>query len=179
MKHLVVTILGALLVAACASPRPSPSPAAPTSGATMSPDDIRPSPTPTAVATPAETVLCVPEVLPSSSPFHGDPCPAAIAAVRAVVQPLGRAIARIVLEPNPFACGNLWPGVGSPAVCFGPMVVPGTWMHGWVRFVGSTEFAAVQVGRPYPQPGSSPSPDSTWTATVVALADPPSGWVMP
>ena len=107
-----------------------------------------------------------------------DPCPPAIAAVRAVIEPLGRPIARIVLQPQPFECGDLWPGVGSPAICFGPLVLPGTTMHGWVSFVGSPKVAAVSL-RLQPATGPSPVPSSMWVATIAAFEVPPAGWVMP
>ena len=133
----------------------------------------RAPPTPTQ---PAETVLCVPETLDSSSPFSGDPCPGALTAVQIAVQSTGLTIARIVLQPYGFSCGELWPGVGSPLICYGPMVISGTAMHGWVSFAGSPRIAAIYLHRPNPEPGSSSPPDTTWTATIEALAIPPSGW---
>ena len=180
MRLAMVMLVASLVVGACAPPAPStpelPTATPPSSSVVGSPMPATPPPTATP---PADTVLCVPPTLPPSSPFGGDPCPAAIAAVRAVVEPTGFTIGRIVLEPDRFSCGAYWPGVESPIVCYGPFILPGTAMHGWVSFVGSNEVAAVEVRRPYPAPDQSPSPSAQWTASIVALAVPPAGWVMP
>ena len=180
-RLLPLAPIAALIVAfaACASPAPSPS--APTSTPTpaiSAPGTLAP-PTSSPTATePAETDVCVPE--PLKTVYIGDdPCPSAIAAVRAAVASLGLPIARIVLQPRPFDCGPyLWPGVGSPMVCFGPMIIAGSAMHGWVSFMGSTKVAAVWLVR-QPPSGSSPAPSPMWVATIAAFQVPPAGWVMP
>lgn len=106
----------------------------------------------------------------------GNPCPSALAAVQAVVAPLGLPMSQIRIQPGPFQCGVLWPGVQSPVVCFGPAIVPGASMHGWVAFVESTKVAAVGLYRTPPQ-GSTPA--GPWKASVVAFTVPPDGWLMP
>lgn len=111
--------------------------------------------------------------------LEGDPCPSALAAVRAIVDPLGLPIARIYLEPGPFICGSyLWPGIGSPPVCFGPIIVPGTNMRGWIAFHGTDKVAAVALRRQVPR-RASPASVPPWKAVVMALVVPPAGWVMP
>jgi hypothetical protein len=180
-RLLIYTALAALVVAvaACASPVPSPAASTPTStpatSATGTPAPVTPPPTATP---PAETDACVAE--PMKTVYIGiDPCPPAIAAVRAVVAPLGLPVARMVLQPRPFACGrDLWPGVESPMVCFGVLVIAGTTMHGWVSFTGSAKVAAVSL-RLQPATGPSPAPSPMWVATIVAFQVPPAGWVMP
>ncbi len=119
--------------------------------------------------------MCLAE--PMKAVYIGiDPCPLAIAAVRAVVAPLGLPVARLVLQPDPF-CGGPWP-VGSPPVCFGVMVILGTTMHGWVSFTGSDKVAAVSL-RLQGAMDPSPPPKPTWVATIEAFEVPPAGWMMP
>ncbi len=166
-------------VAACASPAPSPSAQMPTATPAVSaPGTLAPVTPPPTATPPAETDACVPE--PMKGVYIGlDPCPPAIAAVRAVIAPLGLPIARIVLQPQPFACGrDLWPGVGSPMICLGVLVISGTAMHGWVSFTGSAKVAAVSL-RLQPATGPSPAPSPMWVATLAAFRVPPAGWVMP
>jgi len=119
------------------------------------------------------------ETAPLPSALAGDPCPAALAAVRALVAPLGFPIARIYLAPEPFVCGDLWPGVGSPMVCFGPLILPGRDMHGWVAFNGTAKIAAVTLDRPFPPDGSPTASAPPWQASLAAFVVPPAGWVMP
>ena len=177
VKAIVAVITVVLALVGCASPAPSPVPTA--------------SPAPTATPL-AETVLCVPEVGPLPSALRGDPCPAAILAVRAIVAPLGLPVARIVIEPGPFNCGDYWPGgsKGQGTVCAGLPISPGTTMHSWVSFAGSAQVAAVELSRPNPNvftvyPSGtprgtpSPAPRETWKAGIEAFEMPPTGWVMP
>jgi hypothetical protein len=63
-------------------------------------------------------------------------------------------------------------------ICFGPLVMPGTTMHGWVSFTGSAKVAAVSLHL-QPATGPSPAPSPMWVATIVAFQVPPAGWVMP
>jgi hypothetical protein len=114
--------------------------------------------------------------MPLPSGLQGDPCPSAIAATRAAVAPLGLTIARIHLEPGVFRCGAFWPGVGTPNVCLGPIVLPGTAMFGWVAFSGTAKVAAIQLSR---TPSFDTTPSSPWRASLVAFDMPPAGWVMP
>jgi hypothetical protein len=109
--------------------------------------------------------------------FEGDPCPAALVAVRALVAPLGYPISRIHLAPGPFFCDDLWPGVGTLQVCFGPIILPGPSRHGWVAFAGNARVAAVALVRPEPTYATSTA--GPWSATLVAFAVPPAGWVWP
>ena len=177
---LALAAVAALVVAvaACASPVPSPSasasPSTPAASAPGKPAPVTPPPTTTP---PAETDVCVAE--PMKTVYIGiDPCPPAIAAVRAVVAPLGLPVARMVLQPRPFDCGDLWPGIGSPMICAGVVVIPGTTMHGWVTFVGSDKVAAVSL-RLQGATDPSPPPSPVWVAQIVAFQVPPAGWAMP
>ena len=60
------------------------------------------------------------------------------------------------------------------------LVIPGQYMHAWVRFLGSEQVAAVMLGRDLPAdlrvPAASPLP---WNATLVTVEVPPAAWVMP
>jgi hypothetical protein len=166
-------LLGLVILAGCAStpsPTPSPSTASPASS---------PSPASSSSPAPAASALvtCLPETGPLPSGFGGDPCPSAIAAIRAVVAPLRLTIARLRIEPGPFECGDLWPGVGTPPACR-PPVIPGRDMHGWVSFVGTDRVAAVALVRQLPD-GALASTPGPWQATLLELEDPPGGWVMP
>ncbi len=174
MRHLVILLL-AVALAGCASPGPT---------LTLTPAPT-PSPTPSASPAPSPTpppntsVTCLRETAPLPSALAGDPCPAALAAVRALVAPLGLPIARIYLAPDPFFCGDLWPEVGSSTVCAGPIVLPGRDMHGWVAFTGTAKIAAVALERPFPPAGSPTASAPPWQATLAAFVVPPAGWVMP
>jgi hypothetical protein len=96
-----------------------------------------------------------------------------------IVEPLDFRIARIYIEPGPFICGDyLWPGIGSPPVCFGPLIIPGTMMRGWVAFHGTDKVAAVALSRQVPR-RASPSPVPPWRALLMDFVVPPTGWVMP
>jgi hypothetical protein len=119
-------------------------------------------------------VTCVSEVvtLPSGGRM-ADECPSAIVAFGAVAAPLG-SIARIHIDPRPFACGNLWPGIASTPVCFGALILSGSAMHGWATFVGTDKVAAIELSRSWV--GTSFGP---WRGNLLAFVVPPAGWVMP
>jgi len=139
-----------------------------------------PPATPTAEPAPTPAVSCAGEVTPLPSLLASDPCPDAILAVQLAVAPVRLPIERLVVEPGPFYCDVLWPGIGSPAACFGVSVRPGQFMHGWASFRGSDEVAAVMLGLDLPDdlgaPGATRPP---WHATLVTVETPPAGWVMP
>ena len=97
-----------------------------------------PSPSPTSVEA---VVTCVPEAGPLPSAMEGDPCPEVIAAVRALVEPLGTPVS-IYVEAGAAPCLDPWDLPGDD-VCFGPIVLPGTQMHGWVTFADTDKVAAV------------------------------------
>lgn len=181
MKTFAIALLCALLVACAPAPSPSISPSPTAAASPSAPSPSAPSPAPSVslpTSTPTETVICVPEPGPLPSAL-GDPCPSAIAAVRTVVEPLGEPIVRIYLQPGLF-CGGLWPGVGSPPICFGVLVVPGSAMHGWVSFSGTDKVAAVTLRRDvFPVSEAIPSPVPPWTASLAAFIVPPAGWSMP
>src|SRR5450759_4079409 len=137
MRYLLGLLL-AVVLAGCASPAPTAEPMptpSPTPTAASSPT---PSPSPSTSPSPlaSPSVTCVSEVvtLPSGGRM-ADECPSAIVAFGAVAAPLG-SIARIHIDPRPFACGNLWPGIASTPVCFGALILSGSAMHGWATFVG-------------------------------------------
>jgi hypothetical protein len=152
----------------------------------------RPSPTgtasPSGTASPtvaqtasAASIRCAPESAPVPSLLASDPCPDAIVAVQLAVAPVRLPIERLVIEPGPFYCDVIWPGVGSPRACPGGYAVrPGQFMHAWVAFRGTDEVAAVMLGLDLPdnlnEPGATRPP---WLATLVAVEVPPAGWVMP
>jgi hypothetical protein len=100
--------------------------------------------------------------------------------VELAVAPVRLPIERMVLEPGPFYCDVIWPGATTAPACFGTLVIPGQYLHAWVRFVRSDEVAAVMLGRDLPAdltvPATTPLP---WNATLVAVEVPPKGWVMP
>jgi hypothetical protein len=133
-----------------------------------------------AMATPDPSVRCRAEAGAFTGSLAQDPCPGAVAAVRDAVASVTVPIDRIVIEPGPFFCDEVWLGAGTPRVCAGPGVQPGQFMHAWVAFRGSSEVAAVMLGLDMPQnpnaPGATRPP---WHATLVRLEVPPAGWVMP
>lgn len=175
MKKIAALMVVAAAVVACASPTPSPVPTKTHDQTpTGSPAPVSQSPTATP---PAETVACVPEAAPTAS-IPADPCPLALAAIRNAVARFQLPIGRIVLQPEPFECGALWPGVASPLFCPLHVVLTGTTMHGWVGFTGSAKIAAVSLHF-QPASGASPVPSPTWTTFVAAFQVPPAGWVMP
>jgi hypothetical protein len=141
-------------------------------------------PSPNAQASPEPTIVisisCTPEPGTVQRALRGDPCPGAVTAVELAVAQVRLPIRRIVIEPGPFYCEVVWPGIASPPACFGPLVIPGQYMHAWVSFQGSGEVAAVMLGRDIPAnldlPAASPLP---WIATLVTVEVPPPGWVTP
>jgi hypothetical protein len=154
----VAALLAALVVTACGEPPQ----------ATTQPTEAGPA------------ITCTREATPLPSMLSSDPCPDAVLAVQLAVAPVRLPIERIVIEPGPFYCNVIWPGVGSPVACFGFTVQPGQYMHAWVRFRDTDRVAAVMLGLNLPdeqgEPGATRPP---WHATLVAVEVPPSGWVMP
>jgi hypothetical protein len=185
---IALTVVVAALVFLLGDDRLAPSPttipitpsslASPLASArVVTPDPVvTPAPTPV----PTTTASCTREAAPLPSALADDPCPGAILAVELAVAPVRLPIQRIVIEPGPFYCDVLWPGVGSPSLCYGVMVRPGQFMHAWASFVGSEKVAAVALGLDLPDdlaaPGATRPP---WNATLAAIEVPPAGWVMP
>lgn len=154
-----------------------------TARATPSPAAASPALSAAPAATPLEpvpTIRCTPETGPLTGMLASDPCPSAIVAVEAATAGIGVPMERIVIEPGPFYCNEVWPGVGSPRACSMFAIRPGQYMHAWVRFVESERIAAVMLGLDLPEnvnePGATRPP---WSTTVVAVEVPPDGWVMP
>jgi hypothetical protein len=138
-----------------------------------------PEPSPSAIATqPSIEIACTPD---SEAPAYlGDPCPEATAAVELAAAPVRLPIVRVVVEPGPFYCDDVWPGFGSDVPCYGPAVQPGQFMHAWVTFSGTTKVAAVMLGRDLPTDVGSQLPTPPpWTATLVKVEVPPEGWTLP
>lgn len=142
------------------------------------PNPAPPRPTPTTAQ--AAELACIAEAGPVPSALSSDPCPAAILAVELAVAPVRLPIQRIVVEPGPFYCNVIWPGVGTAPVCYEPFQRPGQFMHAWASFAKSSKVAVVMLGLDLPddldRPGSTRPP---WNATLVAVEIPPAGWVMP
>jgi len=175
-RHPLAIALVALLGAACSPTNPQPSTAV-TASQTSSPGQTAPA---TSAASPAIDIACTPtpaEVVPA---LRGDPCPGAISAVEGAVAPLPFTVSRIVIEPGPFYCDDVWPGTRSLPACYGVLVLPGQYMHAWAAFASSDKVAAVMLGRDIPSnlevPAASPLP---WSATLVKFEIPPAGWSMP
>jgi hypothetical protein len=175
MRRVAIAI--AALVLAC-TPTVSPSPTQ--TAITPNPSTASPAPTvPALPSVPAISITCRAQSAPQPA-LGGDPCPGAITAVELVVAAVRLPVERIVIDPGPFYCDVIWPGVQTPPACFGTLVFPGQYMHGWVRFLRSEEIAVVMLGRDLPAdlnvPAATPLP---WMATLVAVEVPPAGWVMP
>jgi hypothetical protein len=184
MRCLAALLLS-LVVAACAAPAPTPEPSIPTVSPVPTPSPPQPSvtaptsspsPAPAESPEPSPSITCVQEITAGPAIPLGEPCVSAIPAVRAVVAPLGLPIVRMYVEPGPFQCGVIWPGLQSMSVCAGIPVIPGAQMHGWVAFTGTAKVAAVSLFRAPPE-GTTPS--GPWQATIVAFGVPPTGWMMP
>ncbi len=123
-------------------------------------------------------VSCTPDT--RAPAYLGDACPTVIPIVELAVAPVRLPLERVVIEPGPFYCDDVWPGAGSFVPCYGPLVQPGQFMHAWVSFARSTEVAAVMLGRDLPtEIGSPPPTPPPWTATLVKVEVPPAGWKMP
>lgn len=149
--------------------------------AACSPTTSPPSSIEVLSATPSASgidISCTPD---SQAPAYlGDPCPAVTVAVELAVAPVRLPIVRVVIEPGPFYCDDVWPGAGSEVPCYGPNVQPGQFMHAWVSFTGSPNVAAVMLGRNLPTEVGSPAPTPPpWTATLVRTEVPPADWSMP
>ena len=165
-KRAMPALALCILLAGACSPTPSISPAS-TSIESAAPSGA------------AMTIACRPDT-PAEPALRGDPCPDAVAAVELSVAPVRLPIERLVIEPGPFYCDVIWPGATTAPACFGSIVIPGQYMHAWVRFLRSEQVAAVMLGRDLPAdlsvPAATPLP---WKATLVAVEVPPAGWVMP
>ena len=164
-RHLGLTavLIAGAAVGACA-PTPSAPPSQSAAAVAASPASIE--------------VVCTPDA--DAPAYLGDPCPPAIVAVELAVAPVRLPIARVVIEPGPFFCNDVWPGAGVEPPCYAPMVQPGQFMHAWVSFARSTEVGAVMLGRELPlEIGSPPPPPPPWAATLVTVEVPPAGWSMP
>jgi hypothetical protein len=158
-----VVLIAGVAIGGC-SPTPSTPPSQQPTAATASPASI--------------AVACTPDV--SAPAYLGDPCPPATVAVELAVAPVRLPISRVVIEPGPFFCDDVWPGAGVEVPCYGPMAQPGQFMHAWVSFEQSSDVAAVMLGRDLPLEIGSPSPTPPpWTATLVTVEVPPAGWSMP
>jgi hypothetical protein len=164
----------AVLILAACTPTLNPSRSPATSPTSLPTSSASSSPT-----APPMSISCQPEAAPAPA-LQGDPCPGAISAVELAVAPVRLPIERMVLEPGPFYCDVIWPGATTAPACFGTLVIPGQYMHAWVRFVRSDEVAAVMLGRDLPADLTVPAPTLLpWNATLVAVEVPPTGWVMP
>lgn len=177
---LVVAVLAVLMtvgVAIVVSGRPTgPAPLHPAeTTARANPTDRprAPSPGPTA------KVRCTEETGPLAPGLDGPACPSAVLAVEIAVAPVRLPIERIVVEPGPFYCDLLWPGVQTAPVCIGYAVQPGQFMHAWVSFAGSPKVAVVMLGLNLPVDDASPPARPPWQTSLVTVELPPNGWVMP
>ena len=128
---------------------------------------------------PTAQVACAEEPGPLAPGLSGRACPAAILAVELAVAPVRLPIERIVVEPGPFFCDLIWPGIQSPAACFGFNVRPGQYMHAWASFTGSPRVAAVMLGIDLPNDDAAVATRPPWSATLYTVEIPPAGWVMP
>ena len=120
--------------------------------------------------------MCEPD---PGAPQLGDPCPSAIEAIQAAVTLLGSEVTLAVIQPGPFLCGVLWPGVQSEPVCVGAFMAPGMFMHAWIAFSGTARVAAVSLDRALPSDTSPLASSGPWHASVEAFEVPPAVWVFP
>jgi hypothetical protein len=163
---------GAGVRSAGAPPASGGGPASPTPAPSTGPS------TSAAPSGPVARLTCTPD--PNAFDL-GDPCPSALEAVERAVAPLGQAVSAIDIEPGPFLCDQLWPGVGRDQ-CFGTFVRPGRFMHAWAEFMDSPRIAAISLARDgptVPAASSASSAPSAWRATVEAYEIPPQGWAFP
>jgi hypothetical protein len=155
------------IIAAGTTPRSTATPGAPSATAVG----------PSALAI---SIDCRRESGPMPAYLAGDPCPSAIVAVELAVAPVRLPIERMVIVSGPLFCDVIWEGVGSPAVCFGPAIRPGQFMHAYVRFDGSSRVAVVMLGLDLPADDNDPfATRPPWNSTLIAVEVPPAGWVMP
>ena len=170
MRRAAIAV--AALVLGCAPTVTAPPTVAPTASFTPAASEGP------AGSSPPIDVRCTPDR--EAPTVLGDPCPEAIVAVELAVAPVRLPIRRVVIEPGPFYCNNVWPGAGSEAPCYGPIIRPGQYMHAWVSFERSDQNAAVMLGRDFPTEPGSPEPTvEPWSATLVTVEVPPAAWVMP
>jgi hypothetical protein len=109
-----------------------------------------------------------------------DPCPTAIPAVELAVATVRLTIVRMVIEPGPLYCDVVWEGYGTPPPCPGVATRPGQFMHAYVAFRGTDKVAVVMLGLDLPDDTNNPrATRPPWNTTLVAVAVPPAGWVMP
>lgn len=171
----VAATIGVVVLVTTQSTGPAPSAAAQATTASTSPA-LTESMSPASTARAA----CTEDSRSRPSGLTSPACPSAILAVELAVAPVRLPIERMVIEPGPFFCDDIWPGAGSTPPCYGPFVRPGQFMHAWVSFTGSAKIAAVALGLNLPAeidaPGASRPP---WQTTLVAVEVPPDGWVMP
>lgn len=137
--------------------------------------------TPAGTPGPTATVSCQEEPADLALGLSRPACPSAIAAVELAVTPLGLPVDQVVIEPGPFYCDVLWPGVQTAAPrCGLTSVQPGQFMHAWVAFRESPKVAVVMLGLDLPDMGATPRPTPPpWNTTLVTVEIPPTGWVMP
>jgi len=172
-----LTVVIALAVAwTTPSSTSAPALAAGSSGPTVSAPDAG-SPLPTAAP---PVVDCRRDAATPPAPLAGDPCPSAITAVELAVATVRLPIDRMVIEPGPLFCNIVWEGVDSPPACYAPIVIPGQYMHAYVSFQGSSRVAVVMLGLDLPANlDASAASRPPWHTTLVTVAVPPPGWVMP
>lgn len=132
---------------------------------------------PTAAST---SVDCRRDAATPPDALAGDPCPSAITAVELAVATVRLPIDRMVIEPGPLFCNVVWEGVDSPPACYGPIVIPGQYMHAYVSFQGTRQVAVVMLGLDLPANLDAPTATRPpWHSTLITVAVPPPGWVMP
>jgi hypothetical protein len=116
--------------------------------------------------------------LPAS--LASDPCPTAILAVELAVATVRLPITHMVIEPGPLFCDVVWEGYGTPPPCRGAATRPGQFMHAYVAFRGADTVAVVMLGLDLPDNANDArATRPPWNTTLVAVAVPPVGWVMP
>lgn len=142
-----------------------------------------PTSNPTAASSPAPTatVACREEPGDLALALTKPACPTAILAAALAVATVPMPIDRIVVEPGPFYCDVIWPGVQTVPICRGGYSVsPGQFMHAWVSFQDSPKVAVVMMGLDLPEPIRNPGRTRPpWQTTLVTVEIPPTGWVMP
>ena len=182
LTAVIAIAIGASMLRPAATPGTSPTPGptlATPSGATASVDPALASAT-NAPSGPVASIDCRPDPGPVPSYLSNDPCPSAIVAVELAVATVRLPIERMVIEAGPLYCNVIWEGLGSPPICYEPFSRAGQFRHAYVSFVGSTEVAVVMLGLDMPADDNDPfATRPPWKATLVTVAVPPAGWVMP